>query len=343
MKVLLGMSGGVDSSAAALLLVQQGYDVLGATLLLTKTDDGSSVKDAKAVCDTLGIRHITADYREAFKRNVTDYFVSEYKAGRTPNPCVVCNKTIKFGEMLDLAEKNGCDYLATGHYAQIVKNADGLYALQKAVCAEKDQTYFLYTLTQKVLSRVLMPLGAYTKEETRQLAEKAGLIVARKKDSQDICFIPDGNKDAFLADYMQDAPGNFLDTKGNVIGTHKGALRYTVGQRKGLGMGFGKPMFVLSVNTKDNTVVLGESGTEFCNTFLVENCSFSVFEHLPEHLVCLCKVRYSAKEVPCMLQKTDNGYHVTLKTPTRAITPGQSAVFYDGTTLLGGGVITVPR
>ncbi|MBQ4086947.1 MAG: tRNA 2-thiouridine(34) synthase MnmA [Clostridia bacterium] len=343
MKVLLGMSGGVDSSVAALLLKNQGYDVLGATLLLTEQDDGTSARDAKAVCDSIGIPHITEDFRASFKTHVTDYFVAEYKAGRTPNPCVACNKSIKFGEMMVLAEKNGCDALATGHYAQVIKNNNGMYVLKKAVCTEKDQTYFLYTLLQSVLSRTVMPLGSYTKEEARKLAEDFGLSVARKKDSQDICFIPDGKKDVFLANYLPDCPGSFLDTNGNIIGTHQGAFRYTVGQRKGLGMGFGKPMFVLSVDTGANTVTLGESGMEFSEGFSIADCSFSAFSSLPETLSCLCKVRYSAKEVPCHIQKTEKGYRVHLETPARAITPGQAAVFYDDDILLGGGTITEPR
>lgn len=339
MKVLLGMSGGVDSSVAALLLKEKGYDVLGVTLLLTENDEGSAAKDAKAVCEALGLSHVTEDLRDAFRQHVTDHFVTEYKAGRTPNPCIVCNKMIKFGEMLKLADKYGCRFLATGHYAKVVQEPNGLYALKKAVCAEKDQTYFLYTLPQSVLSRVLMPLGDYTKEEVRALAEENGLLVARKKDSQDICFIPDGNKDAFLAKYLPDKPGNFLDTEGNVIGEHKGAFRYTIGQRKGLGMGFGKPMFVLSVDTKNNTVTLGEAGTEFSNHFFIEDGTFSAFEAFPDTLHCNCKVRYSAKEVPCLIEKTAVGYRVTPETPVRAITPGQAAVFYHGDTLLGGGTI----
>lgn len=339
MKVLLGMSGGVDSSVAALLLKKKGYDVLGVTLMLTESDDGSAARDAKAVCETLGLSHVTEDLRDVFRRYVTDHFVAEYKAGRTPNPCIVCNKRIKFGEMLKLADKYGCNFLATGHYAKVTKEPNGLYALKKAVCVEKDQTYFLYTLSQAVLSRVLMPLGDYTKEEVRALAEENGLLVARKKDSQDICFIPDGNKDAFLAKYLPDQPGNFLDTDGNVIGEHRGAFRYTIGQRKGLGMGFGKPMFVLSVDTKNNTVTLGESGTEFKNHFFIGDCSFSAFEVLPDTLSCNCKVRYSAQEVPCLIEKTAEGYRVTPEKPVRAITPGQAAVFYHGDTLLGGGTI----
>lgn len=340
MKVLIGMSGGVDSSVAALLLKKQGYDVLGATLLLTQDDDGASAKDAKEVCDAIGIPHITADLRESFRKHVTEYFVSEYQKGRTPNPCVVCNKTIKFGEMMRLAEANGCDTLATGHYAKVEKQENGLHVLKKAICTEKDQTYFLYTLPQEVLSRILMPLGTYNKEEIRNMAEAFGLSVARKKDSQDICFIPDGDKNAYLLQYLSETPGDFLDTNGNVIGKHKGAFQYTIGQRKGLGMGFGKPMFVLSVNTQDNTVTLGEAGQEFTKEFDIEDCCFSAFKTEPESLECFCKARYSAKESPCCIQKQENGYHVVLKEPARAITPGQACVFYQGDTLLGGGTIT---
>ncbi len=333
------MSGGVDSSVAALLLKQKGYDVLGLTMLLTETDDGSSAEDAKAVCDALDIPHVTEDLRDAFRTHVTDNFVSEYKAGRTPNPCVVCNKHIKFGEMMRLSDRYDCAYLATGHYARVIKDDNGMYVLKKAVCTEKDQTYFLYTLPQDTLSRVLMPLGEYTKEEARSFAEHAGLSVARKKDSQDICFIPNGKKDSFLAQFLHDTPGDFLDTKGHVIGKHKGAFRYTVGQRKGLGMGFGKPMFVLSVNTKDNTVTLGESGTEYAEGFLISDCSFSAFSDSPEQLSCLCKVRYSATEIPCRIEKDGTYYRVLPETPLRAVTPGQAAVFYQDDILLGGGTI----
>ncbi len=333
------MSGGVDSSVAALLLKQKGYDVLGLTMLLTETDDGASAKDAKTVCDALGISHVTEDLRDAFREHVTDYFVSEYKAGRTPNPCVVCNKHIKFGEMMRLADHYDCTYLATGHYARIVEENSGMYSLKKAVCTEKDQTYFLYTLPQDTLSRVLMPLGEYTKEEVRSFAEHAGLKVAKKKDSQDICFIPNGKKDSFLAQFLPDVPGDFLDTEGHIIGKHRGAFRYTVGQRKGLGMGFGKPMFVLSVNTNDNTVTLGEAGTEYAEGFLISECSFSVLQDPPEKLSCLCKVRYSATEVPCRLEKDGEYYRVFPEIPLRAVTPGQAAVFYQDDTLLGGGTI----
>ena len=339
-KVLLGMSGGVDSSVAALLLKEQGYDILGVTLILTQNDDGTNSQDAKKVARLLGFPHIDVDLKDEFSQNVTDYFVSEYKSGRTPNPCVVCNKKIKFGKMLEIAKENGCDYLATGHYAKVYKNdKTGLFSLVKAKSYDKDQTYFLYTLTQDVLSKVLMPLGDYEKHEVRSLAEKSGLLVAKKRDSQDICFIPDGDKNAYLKQFLPEREGNFIDTDGNILGKHKGIFHYTVGQRKGLGMGFGKPMFVLSINPKNNTITLGEAGNEFSDRFHIENCNFIPFYEPPESFSCLCKVRYSAKEVPCTLVKSDNGYDVLLNEQARAITPGQAAVFYVEDELIGGGTI----
>lgn len=342
MKIMVGMSGGVDSSVAALLLKQAGFDVTGVTLILTRDDDGTNAKEAKKVADTLQIPHVTADLRAEFQTAVTDYFISEYKNGRTPNPCVACNKSIKFGKMLEFAEKHGCTHIATGHYAKVVKNPETqLFALKKALCSEKDQTYFLYTLTQERLAKVLMPLGNYTKSEVRELAKAFGLCNAKKRDSQDICFIPDGNKNRYLSKYLNEVPGNFTDVNGNVLGVHKGIFHYTVGQRRGLGIAFGKPMFVLSVNAVDNTVVLGEADSGLSERFYVENCSFLPFYAAPDGFRCMCKVRYSANEAPCSLKKTEHGYCVQLDVPTGAITPGQSAVFYVGDELVGGGIITL--
>lgn len=341
MRVLVGMSGGVDSSVTAFLLKERGYEVIGVTLILTQDDDGTNAKDAKDVCDALGIPHKVYDLKNEFKRDVSDYFVEEYKSGRTPNPCVVCNKKIKFGKMLEIAEENGCDYLATGHYAKIEKDEKkGLYFLKKADFLQKDQTYFLYTLTQDQLSKSLFPLGALSKQEVFSLAEENKLTSAKRRESQDICFIPDGDKNRYLKQFLKDAPGNFVDASGTVLGRHNGIFRYTVGQRKGLGIAFGKPMFVLSVNAKDNTVVLGESGEEFSSSFMVENCNFINPDFPCDEFLCSVKVRYSANDLPCKVKKENGGFVVYLSTPQRAVTPGQSAVFYDGDVVIGGGVIS---
>ena len=337
-KVLLGMSGGVDSSVAAFLLKEQGFEVIGVTLLLTETDDGSAAKDAKAVCERLSIEHITRDLKKEFKAYVTDAFTKAYKEGKTPNPCVVCNKMIKFGEMMNIADELGIEKLATGHYAKIVEE-DGKFYLKKAAFLEKDQTYFLYTLPQETLTRIIMPLGDYTKDEVRKIAEENAFTTAHKKDSQDICFIPDGDKNKYLSRFLPEKKGAFLDTDGNTIGTHTGAFKFTIGQRKGLGMGFGKPMFVLETDTKNNTVTLGDNDSLNRTEFFISDASFSALETIPETLSCFVKVRYSAKEVPCTIKKTDGAFKVTLSSPARAITPGQAAVFYDGDTLLGGGTI----
>ncbi len=340
MRVMLGMSGGVDSSVAALLLKNSGADVVGVTLRLTKDDDGKNAEDAAAVAKALGIPHITYDLRDDFEKFVTDHFVQEYQCGRTPNPCVICNKKIKFGKMLDIAQEQECDFVATGHYAKVEKDEkSGLYALKKASCAEKDQTYFLYTLTQEKLSKILMPLGSYEKDEVRALANQFQLVSAKKRDSQDICFIPDGDKNRYLRQFLPEMPGNFVDISGNILGTHKGIFHYTVGQRKGLGIAFGKPMFVLSIHAQTNTIVLGEAGSEFSKRCLVTDCTFIPFDTAPDRFECMCKVRYSAKETPCRLEKTNQGYHVRFSTPQRAVTPGQAAVFYVDDTVIGGGTI----
>lgn len=340
MRVMIGMSGGVDSSVAALLLKQSGADVAGVTLVLTDGDDGTNAKDAKEIAGAIGIPHFVADMRADFKKYVTDFFVREYNHGRTPNPCIVCNRTIKFGKMLEFAEKNGYDYIATGHYAKVERNAgSGLYSLKKASYLEKDQTYFLYTLTQERLSKIIMPLGGYTKAQVRDLAEKSGFTNAKKQDSQDICFIPDGDKNRYLKQFLNEKPGPFVDVNGNVLGMHKGIFHYTVGQRKGLGIAFGKPMFVLSVNARDNTVVLGEAESAFSDMFYVQDCNFLPFPAAPDGFECMCKVRYSAQEVACRLTRTENGYCVHLFSPVRAVTPGQAAVFYSGDELVGGGTI----
>lgn len=333
-KVLIGMSGGVDSSVAAALLKNQGYDVCGVTLLLAD-DDTSYADDAKEVAQVLGIPFEVADLRNEFKTLVKDTFVSEFKSGRTPNPCIICNKSIKFGALYDYAKEQGFDCIATGHYAKI-ENTGGTYALLKAESKEKDQSYFLYGILPERLPEILMPLGGFTKDEVRNLAKDFDLPVWKKRDSQDICFIPDGDKNKYLSQFLEDTPGDFLDTKGNVIGRHTGIFNYTYGQRKGIGA-YGRPMFVLSINPDTNSIVLGEKGDEFSNSFYVGDVNF--FVEITDNFRCSCKVRYSSYDLPCTITKEDNMYKITLDEPARSITPGQACVFYEGERLLGGGTI----
>lgn len=336
------MSGGVDSSVAAAKLLEQGYEVAGATMQLSREHPAPSA-DAKAVADKLGIPFYELDFTDLFRQKVINYFTGEYLLGRTPNPCVMCNREIKFGRLFDWALANGFDYVATGHYAQIAyDSASGRYLLKKSLSAAKDQTYVLYNMTQRELSHTLIPLCAEEKEQTRQYARALGLPIADKPDSQDICFIPDGDYIAFLKEYAgyQDKKGYFIDQNGGILGEHNGVAHFTIGQRKGLGVTFGKPMFVIGIDGVANTVTLGESGSEFSGSFSITEANFIPFDVLEAPLDVSCKVRYSAKEVSCRIFPAENGIHrVELAEKARAITPGQSAVFYDGDVVVGGGVI----
>lgn len=352
-KVIIGMSGGVDSSVAAAILIKQGYEVIGLTMRLWDNDisNGDDIKcsvitDARAVCKKLGIQHYVADFRESFRKNVIEYFINEYKNGRTPNPCIVCNRFLKFDEMLKYAKKLGADYIATGHYAKIEQDhKTGRYLLKNAESSEKDQTYVLYSLSQEQLAQTIMPLGALeSKAETRKIAEELGLSTAKKADSMEICFIPDKDYASFIENTTGEAceEGCFVDLDGNVLGKHRGIIHYTIGQRKGLGATFGKPMFVTGINPQTNEVVLGEKGTEFSKELIADKLNFISIEELNAPIEVCAKIRYSAKPAkawvyPCGTESA----RVEFETPQRAVTPGQAVVFYDMEKghVVGGGII----
>lgn len=342
-KVLIGMSGGVDSSVAAALLLEQGYDVTGVTFRLCPDETGAGARDAARVADALGIPHKTVDFTELFRTQIMDYFVSEYLNGRTPNPCVQCNRKIKFGRFLALADEWGADYIATGHYARIEYNPERrLYSLCIAGAKNKDQSYFLYTLTQKELGRTLMPLAGLEKDHVRTLAKQYRLPVAEKSDSQDVCFIPDGDYVRFLKEYAQyeDKKGVFCSQDGTVLGEHSGIARFTIGQRKGLGTAFGKPMFVTGLDAKNHIVYLGEKGTEFTQEFTASDFHAMDQEAFSAPCALTCKIRYRAPFAACSVTLLGEGkIRVLMREPARAVTPGQSVVFYVGDRVAGGAVI----
>ena len=342
-KVLLGMSGGVDSSAAALVLQRAGYAVAGVTLSLQgeKTRRSDAVQDARRVAEKLGIEHRVIDLTEEFDRHVVAPFAADYLAGRTPNPCVACNRHIKFGAMLRYALAEGFDAVATGHYAVVEQDEAGRYQLYRAQ-TEKDQSYVLYSLTQQQLAHVLFPLAAYAKDEVRALAGEAGLPVAQKPDSQEICFVQDNDYASFIRRYTgkEPPPGNFIDQAGNVLGTHKGITHYTIGQRKGLGISFGKPMFVTKIDPISNTVTLGENGSQYASSLIAGKVNLISADTLEAPISAQVKVRYQAPPAPARLTPLDNGkIRVDFQEPQRSVTPGQAAVFYDGDLVLGGGII----
>ncbi len=340
-KVLIGMSGGVDSSVAAYLLKNQGYEVYGATMRLHDYT-ASAEKDAQAICKKLGIDFSVFDLRDKFKQHIIDNFVNEYKGGRTPNPCIVCNKYIKFGAFLDIAKSMNMDLIATGHYAKnFYNNTTKKHELHASPAQKKDQSYFLYNFTQHSLSHTLLPLGNYAKDEIRKIADNAGFTVANKPDSQEICFICDDDYPRFICEYCGDIPktGKILDTSGNILGEHKGLIYYTVGQRKGIGA-YGRPMFVKTINPTDNTIILGEKGMEFSNTLIASNLNFISGEFPKNEIKIQAKHRYQAPASDALLiPANDDSVKVIFDEPQRAITPGQSVVFYDNDIVLGGGII----
>ena len=338
-RVLVGMSGGVDSAAAALLLKRAGYEVIGITFRLF---DGEGIRDAASICERLGIPHRVCDLETCFHREVIGRFIDAYERGETPNPCVTCNRYIKFSKMLELADSLDARYVATGHYARVERAENGEYCLRKAVDEGKDQSYFLYTLSQAQLSRILFPLGDYTKAEVREMAEQNGFVNARKRDSQDICFVKDGDYASFIEAYTGKVfpEGEYIDPEGRVLGKHKGAIRYTVGQRKGLGIALGRHAFVLEKNMQENTVTLGSNEDLFSSTLTAWDACFlsEITEHQPRR-VC-AKVRNTQKETPATVTRLDGTrFRVDFEEPQRAVSRGQSVVLYEGDRILGGGII----
>ena len=349
--VLVAMSGGVDSSVCGLLLREAGYDCRGVMMRLFSPEDilsnapcadKNAEADAARVAVALGFPFSVHDFSGEFRREVIEYFIRTYEAGGTPNPCVQCNKTMKFGKLIELALAQNCDKIATGHYARIVKDANGRSLLICAADRPKDQTYVLWQLSQEQLSRTLLPLGELTKAEVRAIAEAHGLCNANRKDSQDICFIPDGDYAAFIehVTHKKPVPGNFVDLDGRVLGKHQGAIRYTVGQRKGLGIALGAPAYVCSKDMKMNTVTLGKNEDLFRDTLTAHEINLIATDKLTAPIRAEAKIRYSAQPAPCTVEQTENDTLVVrFDTPQRAITGGQSLVLYDGDTVIGGGII----
>lgn len=340
-KALIGMSGGVDSSVAAYLTAQAGYECVGATMKLHITD-GNDVMDARNVAHRMDIPFHIFDFSDTFCALVKDDFVRTYEQGLTPNPCITCNRHLKFGAFLHRALDLGYDKIVTGHYARITAGENGRYLLQKAVDADKDQTYFLYCLTQHQLSHTLFPLGELTKQAVREIAEAQGFINAKKRDSQDICFVPDGDYLAFMQRHTGKTypAGNFLDQNGKVVGKHNGAVGYTIGQRKGLGLAMGAPVYVCGKDMAANTVTIGPNDALFHTTLVADNWNWISIETLTEPMRVKAKARSRMVEQPATVYPMENGLaRVVFDEPQRAITPGQAVVLYDGDIVVGGGTI----
>lgn len=343
-KAVIGLSGGVDSSVALHLLQEQGYECIGVTM---KVWEGAETDDAKLLAEKFGIPYYIVDFKEQFKNRVQDYFVNEYLAGRTPNPCTVCNRYVKFEALISVADEVGADFVATGHYARIVKLENGRYTLMKTPAAIKEQTYALFRLSQEQLARTLMPVGEYTKDEIRNIARSMGLAVADKPDSQEICFIPDNDYAGFIGRYTgkECAFGNFVDVNGKILGQHKGIIHYTVGQRKGLNLSLGHPAFVAELRPETNEVVIGTNEDVFSDTLYAGDINYMGIEKIPrEGIAAIGKIRYAHGGAACrVMVQPDGRIKVVFDEPQRAITPGQAIVLYDNDKVLLGGTILRQR
>ena len=353
-KVVVGLSGGVDSSVAAYLLKEQGYEVIGVTMQIWQDEEThiqeenggccglSAVDDARRVANDLEIPYYVMNFKREFKAEVIDYFIDEYLHGRTPNPCIACNRYVKWEALLNRSMEIGADYIATGHYARIEQLPNGRYSLRRSATLAKDQTYALYNLTQEQLSKTLMPVGVYTKDEIREIAEKIKLRVANKPDSQDICFVPDGDYASFIEKTLDTKlpTGKFVTLDGRVLGEHKGITHYTVGQRKGLGLALGYPAFVIEIRPETNEVVIGTNEDSMSYYVRANRLNFMAIEELHEPMRVFAKIRYNHKGAWCTIEKVgEDEVLCTFEEMQRAITPGQAVVFYDGEYVLGGGTI----
>lgn len=350
-KAIIAMSGGVDSSVAAFLMKEKGFECIGATMKLHDSSDVDiskdktccsldDIEDARSVAHRLSMPYYVFNFKDEFKEKVIDKFIATYETGGTPNPCIDCNRYLKFKKLFQRMNELGFDYVVTGHYAR-VEEQDGWFYLKKGMDMTKDQSYVLYSLTQEQLSHIIFPLGTYSKTEIREIAEEQGFINAGKKDSQDICFVPDGDYAKFIEGYLNKTypKGNFIDLQGNILGEHQGIIRYTNGQRKGLGVAFGKPMYVADKNIVDNTVTLCTNEELFSKELTANDFNWLIPNPSAE-IKCSARVRYNMKEQPATTYILgDDNVHVVFDEPQRAITKGQAVVLYDGDTVLGGGTI----
>ena len=348
-KLTVAMSGGIDSAVAALIALEEDYEVSGATMSLCKKIDengndlaAQDIADAKAVCDRLGIEHRVYYFEDKFHSTVVRDFIDTYYSGGTPNPCIVCNKLLKFGAFLDTEIENGAELIATGHYARIERREDGRYLLKKAADEKKDQTYMLWSLSQHQLAHTVFPLGGLTKPEIRKMGEDSGFVIAHKSDSQDICFVPDGDYAAFLeAEVGEKYPeGNYIDEDGNILGKHKGVIHYTIGQRKGLGISMGRHIFVTKKDAVTNTVTLADEDKLFTKTVVLKGINLIPFDSFEGRIRVWAKIRYRHAESPAYACITgEDEITLTFDEPQRAPARGQSAVMYDGDYVIGGGII----